>query len=94
MAPDRALTIFAFPGPRDPHKRVSARPGAVWYPTGGSGRFPVQIISQRAGAHGQVGGYGLRWPRGTYAISELSRLYVTLIRVEIAPRSCTPLDAT
>ena len=52
---------------------MSARPGAVWDPPGGPARFPAQIISPRAGAHVQIGGYGLRWPRSTYAISARSR---------------------
>ena len=55
-------------------QRVSARPGAVCAPTGGPVRFPVQKISPRTGAHGHADGYGLRWPRGTRAISARSRL--------------------
>ena len=42
-------------------------------------------LSTRAGAHAYVVVYGLRWPRGTYAISARSRL--GLESREIAPRS-------
>ena len=55
-------------------KIVSARPGAVWDPTGGSGHFLALKISTGARAYGQIGGYGLRWPRSTRAISARSRL--------------------
>ena len=55
-------------------KIVSARPGAVWDPTGGSGHFLALEISTGARAYGQIGGYGLRWPRSTRAISARSRL--------------------
>ena len=41
-------------------------------------------LSTRAGAHAYVVVYGLRWPRGTYAISARSRL--GLESREIAPR--------
>ena len=67
------------------------RPGAVRAPTGGSGYFLALQILTRTGEHGQVGGYGLRWPQGTYVISARS---ATLIRVEIAPRSRTCLETT
>ena len=40
-------------------KIVSARPGAVWDPTGGSGHFLALKISKGARAYGQIGGYGL-----------------------------------
>ena len=52
---------------------VGARPGAVWDPTGGSGRFPSSIISAGAGAHACVEWSGIRWPHSTYAISARSR---------------------
>jgi hypothetical protein len=52
---------------------VSARSGAVCAPPGGPARFPARKISQRAESHACVGGYGLRWPRGTYVISARSR---------------------
>ena len=52
---------------------MSARPGAVCAPPGGPAQFPAQIISQKAGAHAQIGDYGLRWPQSTNAISARSR---------------------
>ena len=55
-------------------KIVSARPGTVCAPTGGSGHFLALIISTRAGSHAYVVVYGLRWPRGTHTISARSRL--------------------
>ena len=59
---------------------ASARPGDVWAPTGGSGHFLALKISKGARAYGQIGGYGLRWPRlgvagganGSPAVSNLS----------------------
>ena len=71
MAPDRALTLGGSP-PRKV-KNASARSGAVWDPTGGPARFPAQLIFSRAEAHACLVGYGLRSPRGTYAISARSR---------------------
>ena len=49
------------------------RPGAVRAPTGGSGHFLALQIPAVAEAHARAGGYGLRWPRSTYAISARSR---------------------
>ena len=48
-------------------------PGAVRAPTGGSGHFLALQIPTGAGAHACIEGYGLRWPRSTYAISARSR---------------------
>ena len=69
-----AHSNFAFPGGAgDPTKGRRAA-GRRLDPTGGPVQFPAQIISPRAGPHAQIGGYGLRWPRSTHAISERSRL--------------------
>ena len=65
-----ALSLFCTPPLA---ARCHPRPGAVWAPTGGSGHFRVSIIFTRAGAHACAKGYGLRWPRGTHAISARSR---------------------
>ena len=53
--------------------RYHPRPGAVRAPTGGSGHFLALQISPRSEAYPCVVGYGLRWPRVTYAISARSR---------------------
>ena len=53
--------------------RSHPRPGAVRAPTGGSGHFLAPQIYNRAGAHACVVRCGLRWHRGTYAISARSR---------------------
>ena len=71
-AADRALTLCAGSGPGKA-KIVSARPGTVWDPTVGLGRFLALIISSEAEAHACLELLGLMWPRSTYDISARSR---------------------
>ena len=53
-------------------KIVSARPGAVWDPTGGSGHFLALKISKGARAYGQIGGYGLMYAPGHVLVDQSS----------------------
>ena len=72
-------------------KLTDARPGVVRAPLGGSGQTLALTIPTGDELHAHVAGYGLRWPSGTRrdlpAIS-------TLVKVEIAGRSCRCFEAT
>ena len=73
---------------RDAHRSGDRRRFA---PPGGSGRTLALTISSKAELHAHVAPYGPRWPLVTWG--DLPAIS-TLVKVEIAARSCMCCEAT